>query len=85
MVHRYASFINFQVGAHNMILEPKKGSSRQVHHAGFMLMDEDVDAIINLWLEEWRSPLVEPLPEGPDEEDPLLHQVRDEGNEGGDG
>ena len=66
-VHRYAAFINFQARAHNMILEPKKDSARQVHHAGFMLKDEDVDEIINIWLEEWNGTPAEPLPEGQDE------------------
>ena len=68
-----------------MILELKKDSSRQVQHVGFMLKDEDVDAIINLWLEEWSGPLAKSLPEGSDEEEPPLHQVHDECNEGGDG
>ena len=68
-----------------MILETKRDSTKQVHHVGFMVMDEDVDAIINLWLEEWHEPLVEPLPEREDEEDPPVHQVHGEGNEGGNG
>ena len=56
-----------------------------MHHAGIMVTVEDVDAIINLWPEEWHGPLVETLPKGQDEEDPPLHQVHGEGNERADG
>ena len=81
-MHRYVAFINFQADVHNMILELKKDLEKKVHHAGFMVTDEDVDALINLWLEKWCSPLVEPLPEGNNAEEPPLHQVNDEENEG---
>ena len=66
-----------------MILEPKKDLARQVHHAGFMLKDEDVDPIINLWRKQWRGPLEKVLPKGQNEESPPHHQVHDEVNEGG--
>ena len=66
-VHSYATFINFQDKGHNMILESKRDSAKQVHHVGFMFTDEDMDAIIHLWLEEWHGPLEETIPEGQDE------------------
>ena len=62
-VHGYVTFINFQFDAHNMILEPKNDLTNQVHHVGFVITDDDVEAIFKEWLEEWRSPLVELLPE----------------------
>ena len=53
-----------------------------MHHVDFMVTDEDVDAIIHLWLEEWRGPLAEPLPEGQNAEEPPLYQVNGEEHEG---
>ena len=60
-VHRYATFIKFQAEAHNIILEPTRDLIKQVHHTDFMVTNEDMDAIINLWPEEWHNPLAEPL------------------------
>ena len=45
-VHKYMNIINFQAGAHNMILEPKKDPARQAHNAGFMVIGTNVDDII---------------------------------------
>ena len=59
-----------------------KDPLKQVHHEDFMVTDEDVDAIINLWLEEWRGPLAEQLPEWHNVEEPPLHQVNGEEHEG---
>jgi len=57
MVHRYDTFIKFQANTHTLTLLPIKDPLKQVHHADFMVVDEDMDAIINIWLEEWCSPL----------------------------
>ena len=51
---------------------------------GFMVTDEDMDTIVNLWSKEWHDLLVEPLPEGHNVEEPLLHQVNGEEHEGND-
>ena len=83
MVHRYAAFISFHGGAHNIMLETKKDLAKQVHHAGVMVMDEDVDTIIQEWLDEWCGPLAEPLPKGKNEEDPPVYQAHGQGNEEG--
>ena len=84
IVHKYATFIKFTAVVHNIILDPTRDVDKQVHDDGFMVTDEDVDAIIHLWPEEWRDPLGEPLPKGQEEEDPIVQQVHVEGNEGGD-
>ena len=55
---------------------------QHIHQVSFMVTDDDVDAIVNLWLEEWRDPLAEPLPEEKNAEEPLLHQVNGEEHEG---
>ena len=47
-----------------------------------MITDDDIDAIMNIWWEEWRGPLAEPLPKGQNVEEPLLHQVNGEEHEG---
>ena len=83
-VHRYIEFINFQAKAHNIILLPTKNPIKQVHHADFMVTNEDMDAIINLWLEEWCSPLANPVSKEKDAEEPLLYQVHSEEHEGND-
>ena len=49
-----------------------------------MVTNKDVDAIINLWLEEWNNPLEEPLPEGQNEQEPSLHQFNGKEHEGDD-
>ena len=49
-----------------------------------MVTNEDMDAIINLWLEEWHGPLAELLPEEQNTEGLLLHQVNGEYHEGDD-
>ena len=43
-----------------------------------MVTDDDVDAIINLWPEEWHNPLVEPLPQEQNAEELPIHQVNGE-------
>ena len=45
-VWRYATFINFQVGFHNIILEPKEDPTKQAHPTGFMIKNVNVDVII---------------------------------------
>ena len=57
-----------------MILEPKNDPSKQAHQAGFMVIDMDVDAIVQEWPEEWQGPLVEPMVEGKNQEDPPANQ-----------
>ena len=49
-----------------------------------MVTDDDVDAIVNLWSEKWHGPLAELLPEEQNAEEPPIHQVNDEENEGND-
>ena len=83
-VHRYATFIKFQVDAHAITLLPTKEPLQQVHHASFMVTNDDVDAIINPWPEEWCGPLAEPFPEEQNAEEPPLHQVNGEKHEGDD-
>ena len=89
MVHRYADFINFQASVHNMILEPKKDPTKQVHNAWFMITNADVDVIIKEWLDEWHGPLAEPLPAEQHQEDPSVNQGNSQengqGNDEGDG
>ena len=41
-----------------------------------------MDAIVKLWPEEWRGPLAEPLPEEQNVEEPPIHQVNGEDQEG---
>ena len=67
-----------------MILEPKKDPTKQAHNAGFIITNGDVEEIIKEFLDEWRSPLAELLPEGQNEEEPPLHQVNGEEKEGAD-
>ena len=50
----------------------------------FMVTNEELDAIINPWLEEWHGPLAKPLPKGQNAEEPSLHQVNGEEHEGDD-
>ena len=83
-LHRYATFIKFQANAHNINLLPAKYAFQQVHRAIFMVTDNVVDGIINIWPEKWRSPLVEPLPEELNAEELPIHQVNAEENEGND-
>ena len=79
IVHRYVAFINFHAAAHNMILEPKNDLAKQVHYVGFMITDEDVDAIVQDWPKEWCSPLVESLPEDQNQEYPPANQDVNDG------
>ena len=79
-VHRYVAFINFQVDAHNMILEPKKYLAKQAHNARFMITDIDVDDIVKEWLEEWCNPLQELLPKHQNEEDPQVDHSKGHDN-----
>ena len=48
------------------------------------MIDEHVDAIVNIWLEEWRIPLAELLPKEQNMKEPSLHQVNGEEHEGDD-
>ena len=48
-VNRNVAFINFQVGAHNMILEPNKDPTKQAHNAGFMITDNNFNDIVKEW------------------------------------
>ena len=45
-MHRYVTFINFHDGARNMILELKNDPTNQAYQEGFMINDDDVDAIV---------------------------------------
>ena len=52
-----------------------------------MVTDDDVDAIVNIWPEEWSSPLAKPLFEEQNveekkAEEPPIHQVNGEEHEG---
>ena len=67
-----------------MVLEPKKDTAKQAHNAGFIITNANVKEIIKEWMDEWRGPLAEPLPEGQNEEEPLVHWVDGQENEGGD-
>ena len=58
---RYAYFIKFEADMHNINLFPVKGPPQKIHQARFVVIDDDVDAIVKLWLEEWHNPLAEPL------------------------
>ena len=62
-MQRYAFFIKFEADVHSINLFPVKGPPRQIHQAVFVVIEDDVYAIVKLWLEEWRGPLIEPLPE----------------------
>ena len=77
-------FVKFQGDVHNINLLPTKDPLRQIHQAIFIVTNDDVDAIVNLWPEEWRDPLAEPLPEEQNVEEPPIHQVNDEDHEGND-
>ena len=81
-VHRYATFIKFQAYAHNINLLPTKYPLQQIHQVSFVVIDDDVDAIFNIWLEKWHSPLAEPLPEEKNVEEPPIHQFNAEEHEG---
>ena len=83
-VQRYSSFIKFEVDVHNINIFPIKGPPRQIHQAKFVVTDDDVDAIVKLWPEEWRGPLAEPLLEEQNVEEPPIHQVNGEEQEGDD-
>ena len=83
-VHRYAAFVKFEADVHNINLLPTKAPLWQIHQAIFIETDDNVDAIVKLWPEEWRGPLAEPLPEEQNAEEPLIHQVNGEENEGDD-
>ena len=63
---------------------PIKGPPQKIHQARFIVTDDDVDAIVKLWPEEWRGPLAKPLPEEQNVEEPPIHQVHGEEKEGDD-
>ena len=63
---------------------PVKGPPQQIHQAKFIVTDDDVDILVKLWPEEWHGPLVEPLPEEQNVEEPPIHQVQGEEQEGDD-
>ena len=50
-MHKHVTFINFQAGVHNTIMELKLDSAKQAHQAGFMIVDMGVDTIIQEWPE----------------------------------
>ena len=81
-VHRYVAFVKFEADIHNINLLPTKAPHRQIHQARFIVTDDDLDAIVKLWPEEWCGPLIEPLPEDQNAEEPPIHQVNCEDNEG---
>ena len=80
-MHRYTAFVKFETNIHNINLLPTKAPHCQIHHARFMVIDDDVDAIFKLCPKEWRSPLVEPIPEDQNAEEPPIHQVNCEDHE----
>ena len=49
-----------------------------------MVTNNNVDAIVNLWPEEWCGPLTEPLTEEQNAQEPPIHQVNGEEHEGDD-
>ena len=49
-----------------------------------MVTDDNVYAIVNLWPYKWHRPLIEPLPEEKNVEEPPIHQVNFEEHEGND-
>ena len=53
MVHRYTTFINFQAGVHNVILELKKDPTKEPHQGGFMITYVDVNLVVQYWPVEW--------------------------------
>ena len=81
-MQRYASFVKFEADMHQINLLPVKGPPRHIHQAKFIVTDEDVDAIVNLWLEEWHGPFAEPLPQDQSVEEPSIYQVQGEEQEG---
>ena len=60
-VQRYAMFINFQAGVHNIILELKEDPTKKAHPTGFMIKNADVDTIIHDWPLEWCDPIEEKM------------------------
>ena len=78
IMQRYGSFIKFEADMHQINLFPVKGIPQHIHRARFVVTNDDVDAIVKLWLEEWCGPLVEPLPEEQNVEEPPIHQVQGE-------
>ena len=66
---------------HNINLFPVKGPPWKIHQAVFVVIEDDVDAIVKLWPEEWRGPLAEPLLEEQNVEEPPIHQVHGEEQE----
>ena len=49
-----------------------------------MVTNDGVDAIVNIWLDKWRGPLAELLPEEQNAEEPPIHQVNAKEHEGND-
>ena len=83
-MHRNASFVKFEADIHNINLLPTKAPHWHTHQARFIVTDDDVDAIVKIWPEEWRGPLTEPLLEDLNAEEPPIHQVNGEYQEGDD-
>ena len=83
-MHMYASFVKFEADIHNINLLPTKAPHRQIHQARFNVTDDDVDAIVKLWPEEWHGPLAKLLHEDLNAEEPPIHQVNGEYQEGDD-
>ena len=48
------------------------------------MINDDVDAIVNIWPEAWYGPLAEPLPEEQVAKEPPIHQVNAKEHEGND-
>ena len=55
-------------------MEVKNDLKKKAHLVGFMITNDDVDAIFQEWPEEWRDPLAEPMVEGGNQEDPLANE-----------
>ena len=83
-MHRYTTFVKFEADVHNINLLTTKDPLLQIHQARFIVTDDDVDAIVNMWHEEWCDPLAEPLLEEQNAEEPPIHQVNGEEHEGDD-
>ena len=49
-----------------------------------MVTNDNVDSIVNMWLEKWHDPLIESLPEEQNAKELPIHQVNAKENEGND-
>ena len=63
-VQKYTSFTNLYDGVHNIILEPRKDPKKKTKPVHFMIIDQDVEALIQEWLDEWRVPVDEEMDQG---------------------